>query len=319
MVVLSRGQELEVTPEAFGELRHSRDLVRPASGEADATRHAAALRERLVKDGYLYLPGYLDREEVLAARRDICARLAAQGLLDSDRPAIDAVVNPDGAVAMTTRPASLARQSDALQRLLYRPDGRMIHFYEALFGEPVRHFDFTWLRVVRPGKGTTSHCDIVFMGRGTTDLYTSWTPLGDIDHRLGGLIVLEGSHHKDDLKDNYCLTDVDSVCENRFDGAWTDPEGERNRPALATGGITEDHVALRRRLGGRWLTADFSPGDLLVFGMYLVHASLDNQTPDRIRLSSDSRYQRASEPADERWIGSEPPGHGPQSARGVIC
>jgi ectoine hydroxylase-related dioxygenase (phytanoyl-CoA dioxygenase family) len=177
-----------------------------------------------------------------------------------------------------------------------------------------------WIvRLVRPGKGTASHCDIVFMGRGTTNLYTSWTPLGDIDRRLGGLMVLEGSHRLEDLQTTYGRTDVDTYCENRFDGAWTAPDGSRNRPADATGALTEDHVGLRRTLGGRWLTADFTAGDLLVFGMYLVHASLDNQTTDRLRLSSDSRYQLASEPADERWIGPEPPSHGPQSGRGVIC
>lgn len=318
--VVSRGQKLEQTPDALGELRRSDDLVRPAAGAADVARHARALRERMAEDGYLLLPGYLDRDEVLGARRELCGQLAALDLLDPSRSPDEAVVNPRQPEApFTTRPAALARQNQALQRLLYARDGRMMRFYEAFFGEEVRHYDFTWLRVVRPGKGTASHCDIVFMGRGTTDLYTSWTPLGDIDHRLGGLIVLEGSHRKDDLKDTYCKTDVDTYCENRFDGAWTGPDGARNRPELATGAITEDHVGLRRQLGGRWLTTGFAAGDLLVFGMYLVHASLDNQTPDRIRLSSDSRYQRASEPADERWTGPEPPGHGPQSGRGVIC
>lgn len=318
--VVSRGQELEQTPDSFGELRRSTDLVRSVSGEADVARHAPALRERIAEDGYLYLPGYLDRDEVRGARRELCGQLAGLGLLDPSQPIEEAVLNAGAPDApFTTRPAALARQNRALQRLLYARDGRMIRFYEAFLAESVRHYDFTWLRIVRPGKGTASHCDIVFMGRGTADLYTSWTPLGDVDRRLGGLIVLEGSHRKADLKDTYCKTDVDTYCENRFDGAWLDPQGGRNRPALATGAITEDHVALRRRLGGRWLTADFAAGDLLVFGMYLVHASLDNQTPDRIRLSSDSRYQRASEPADERWVGSQPPGHGPQSGKGVIC
>jgi len=50
----------------------------------------------------------------------------------------------------------------------------------------------------------------------------------------------------------------------------------------------------------------------------MIHASLDNQT-NRFRLSSDSRYQLASEPADERWIGDKPPGHGPHVSKGVIC
>jgi len=52
--------------------------------------------------------------------------------------------------------------------------------------------------------------------------------------------------------------------------------------------------------------------------MATVHASLDNQT-NRFRLSSDSRYQLASEPADERWIGAHPAGHGPAGKKGKIC
>jgi len=56
----------------------------------------------------------------------------------------------------------------------------------------------------------------------------------------------------------------------------------------------------------------------LIFDMYLVHGGLDNRS-QRFRLSSDSRYQLASEPVDERWVGADPPGHGPNSKRGKIC
>jgi hypothetical protein len=52
--------------------------------------------------------------------------------------------------------------------------------------------------------------------------------------------------------------------------------------------------------------------------MFTVHASLDNRT-NRIRISSDSRYQRASEPIDERWIGVNPPGHSAAGKRGRVC
>jgi hypothetical protein len=44
--------------------------------------------------------------------------------------------------------------------------------------------------------------------------------------------------------------------------------------------------------------------------MFTLHCSVDIASPvDRIRLSSDSRYQLASEPADERWVGTDPPAH----------
>jgi len=41
--------------------------------------------------------------------------------------------------------------------------------------------------------------------------------------------------------------------------------------------------------------------------MHAMHGSMDNQT-DHVRLSSNTRYQLASEPVDERWIGADPKG-----------
>jgi ectoine hydroxylase-related dioxygenase (phytanoyl-CoA dioxygenase family) len=49
-------------------------------------------------------------------------------------------------------------------------------------------------------------------------------------------------------------------------------------------------------------------GDALIFGMFTMHGSLTNTT-DRYRISVDTRYQLASEPVDERWIGKKPKGH----------
>ena len=76
--------------------------------------------------------------------------------------------------------------------------------------------------------------------------------------------------------------------------------------------------ATRHELGGRWLTADYCMGDLLVFSMYTMHASTDNHTA-QIRLSSDSRYQLASDPVDDRWIGDDPPLHGIRAHKAMIC
>jgi ectoine hydroxylase-related dioxygenase (phytanoyl-CoA dioxygenase family) len=62
------------------------------------------------------------------------------------------------------------------------------------------------------------------------------------------------------------------------------------------------------RFSGRWATADMQAGDIVVFGMHLMHMSLVNTT-DRLRLSCDTRWQPKDEPADERWVGEEPKGH----------
>jgi ectoine hydroxylase-related dioxygenase (phytanoyl-CoA dioxygenase family) len=66
------------------------------------------------------------------------------------------------------------------------------------------------------------------------------------------------------------------------------------------------------------LTAEFAAGDMVTFSVTLVHASLDNQTAE-VRLSSDSRYQRANEAVDDRWVGADPAGHSRAGKRGRIC
>ena len=42
--------------------------------------------------------------------------------------------------------------------------------------------------------------------------------------------------------------------------------------------------------------------------MHTLHGSLDNTT-DELRVSCDTRYQRADEPVDDRWMGDPPKGH----------
>jgi hypothetical protein len=299
--LVAHEQELELSPEKFGFLRDSNDIV----------DNDAALRERMETEGYIFLPGYLDREEVLAARLEMLTRLAREGHLDENFPIEDAIASPQTTVKFHP---DLAKGNAPLMRVLY--SGAMIEFYEKLLGEEVRHFDFTWVRAVSPGTGTAPHCDHVYMGRGTDKLFTSWTPLGDVSLELGGLMVLEGSHHHDRLRENYCRKDVDAFCSNRRGDDYTEMGGGGN--IRAGGWLSNKPKNLRERLGGRWLTSEYRAGDLLTFSTFLVHAGLDNQT-NQIRLSSDSRYQAASQPADERWIGANPIGHGPNAKRAMIC
>lgn len=287
--------ELDTSPDAFGELRRSLDIV----------DDGVALHERMREDGYLYLPGYLDRAEVLEARAVLLGRLASAGCLEPNMPIDAALARKDHASYFMPE---LTEDNPTLMRLLY--EGRMTAFYTRLLGGEVRHFDYTWLRAVTPGSGTAPHCDIVYMGRGTTDLYTAWTPLGDIPREIGGLLVLEGSHKHDRLRLGYGTKDVDAYCSNHNDIRTTGSSG--------FGVLTFNPIRLRERLGGRWLTANFQAGDLLTFSMFTVHCSLDNGS-DQVRLSSDTRYQLASEPVDERWVGEHPIGHGEAARREKIC
>ena len=196
-----------VAMDRVGELRRSDDVI----DDRDA------LWERMEEDGYLFLPGYLDRRDVLAARAELCDRLFKSGVLDPARPPMEGVV----ATGKTINPAAtgpfmpiLARNNPPLDKVLH--DGPMMAFYEFFLGGPVRHYDYTWFRAKQPGThtATTPHCDIVYMGRGTKALYTSWTPFSDVPYEMGGLMVLEGSHKNQALKQGYGQTDVDAFCEN---------------------------------------------------------------------------------------------------------
>jgi hypothetical protein len=292
--------ELDTSPEAFGELRSS----------ADQVDQPEVLRQRLDDDGYLFIPGFFDPELILAARATIAARLDAEGALDPDHPVDAIIARPDK--AMTYR-GDLALNNPAVERVVFGPE--LDGFYASLFGEPVRHFDHIWFRAVSHGLGTPPHCDLVYMSRGTHQLLTCWIPYGEVPLEVGGLMLLEDSTKKGDRLRQYLEVDVDLYCENdpkqvakvKGTNAWSHP-----------GWLTNNPVVLQKRLGGRWLTAEYQPGDFLTFKMTMIHGSLDNQT-HRIRLSSDTRYQRASQPADERWIGANPATHGPRAKRGRIC
>jgi ectoine hydroxylase-related dioxygenase (phytanoyl-CoA dioxygenase family) len=188
-----------------------------------------------------------------------------------------------------------------------------MEFFKVFLEENVRHFDYTWLRAVAPGCGTHVHCDSVYMGRGTDKLYTVWTPLGNISWELGGLMILENSHHLETIKSRYGQMDVDSYCANKRT-ATLYASGKKSW----NGALSRNPVSLRSRYGGRWLSTEFKVGDVLIFSMFTIHASLDNRS-SAIRLSTDSRYQLASEPVDERWVGSNPIGHSLAGRRSRIC
>ena len=302
LTLTSVGHRLDTSEQAFGELRDSSYL----------TGDAETLRARMQEDGYLFMRGFFKREDVMDARAVLAGQLAAEGLLEPGTDPMEAIIKKGGELAFR---ADLTKVNLPLKRLLY--SGPMMEFYREFFGEPVRHFDYTWLRAVSPGKGTSPHCDVVYMGRGTREkLLTAWVPLGDAPLRVGGLMILEGSNHKHQLLRHYLERDVDTYCANGRHA----PEIESSAKQWEwNGALSGNPVSLRKKLGGRWLTTDFEAGDLLTFTMHTVHASLDNQSDGRIRFSSDSRYQPASLPADERWIGEKPIAHGPAGKRGRIC
>jgi hypothetical protein len=297
---------MDTSPEVFGEMRDSADLLPDRD----------ALHARIAEEGYLYLPGILDVDRVNAARRSVLEILKGEGALDPGSPLTEGVLNSDANFSF--RP-DLAFRNPRVKALLY--EAEMMDFFRFFFGGDVRHFDYTWLRAKVAGNqdaATPPHCDVVYMGRGTSNLFTAWTPLGDVPYEMGGLMVLEGSNRRRNTLRDYWKMDVDTYCTNG-------PEAEDLEQGRQVWESSKNHgtfecspIQARETIGGRWLTTEYAAGDLLVFTVFTLHASLNNNT-NRVRLSTDSRYQPASEAVDERWIGENPPAHGPESKIGMIC
>ena len=296
----SCGKPLDPSPRRLGVLRSS----------VDAVGDYAELRARFDAEGYLYIPGFFDREEVMEARMSVVRQLHAEGALDPAYDPSEAVAAPG--VRMSFRP-DLANNNPTIKGLVYSE--RVMAFYDGLLGGPSRHYDYTWLRAVAPGRSTQPHFDVVYMGRGTKRVCTAWTPLSDVTFEggMGGLAILEGSHRITEMTEGYGQMDVDEFCENKPGVSRMEDAGYKS-----FGSFSDDPVDLAERFDLRWLTAEYRMGDLLTFSMFTLHASTDNLS-NRIRLSTDSRYQLASEPVDERWVGENPPGHGGVSRRDLIC
>ena len=313
-LLCSRGMKLDMAPEHFGELRSSHDSLKDCE----------ELHRRMAQDGYLFLPGLLNTEDISLARLEILNRLEKLGYTQPGYPLAEGVAKEGFDIPRTE---SLVLNNNSLEKVLY--SGPMMDFYEYFLGGEVRHYDYTWLRTKSSeAKSTTQpHCDVVYMGRGTQNLYTSWTPLQDIPLKQGGLICLENSHKHEELQSTYGQLDVDKYCSNNEESQFV-KSGMKvdeyqlwknfNPIRVKEGSYSDDPIAVGQEIGGRWLSANYQAGDVLVFHINLMHAALDNET-HLIRISSDSRYQLACENIDERWVGDTPVGHGPESKIGMIC
>lgn len=275
---------------------HGHEIPLDIAGELNAyggsPRDGAAMREAIGADGYLFVRDALDPAAVLAAREAVFAHL--HGVGEVEMPLMDGIATGVSRRAETEPDlAAFWRrvcETPALRRLTH--SGPMLDLMEALLGEPVRPFDFLWMRAMAPGRASAFHFDHVYMNRGSERLHTVWTPLGHVPMEEGALLVVENSHRLEEVIAPFRGFDV---------------EADTSRP----GHVTMDPVAFAREHGCRLLSADFRPGDVLVFPMFTLHGSLDNLSPiNRIRLSCDTRYQPAADPADERWVGANPVGHG---------
>jgi hypothetical protein len=259
----------------LGELREANDILHDRD----------ALQTRIAEDGYLLIRGLHDRDEIIEGRRVLVHRLAEEGQLVEGSDPMEALIRPDAPGAFGGGDKDLTH-APAMRQVL--EGDRVMSFFSHFLGGPALTYDYKWIRAVANPHYTGAHYDVVYMGRGTRNLYTCWTPFSDIGLEDGPLAVCVGSHNFEKVKQTYGEMDVD---RDHVHG-W----------------FSNDPVEIVDTFGGKWCTAEFRMGDALIFGMYTMHASINNMSKC-CRLSSDTRYQLASEPVDERWVGENPIAH----------
>ncbi len=253
------------------------------------------LAAQLDRDGYLLLRGVHDIAEVEAARLEILQRLAEVGEVN------EPIEN--GLASGTSRRREYyptiedlgdfwrsVSEGEAVRAVIHGP--RITKVMNRLFGVPASHFTFAWLRAMTPGRASPLHVDHPYMNRGSKRLVTCWTPLSPISLNDGPLYILRDSHRWSDIRQQFEGHDVDR-----------DP----SRP----GHIEENPLGLMERKNSKFLTSEFSLSDCLVFGMFTVHGSFDNNSENGlIRLSCDTRFQPGEDIMDERFSGRDPRAHG---------
>jgi hypothetical protein len=273
-MLVSNGYVLSESPDRIGRLKPV-----PLDDRGDRRAMWRSLRS----DGYLYLTNHLDAEVVNTFRQHYFTRLSPTGLIEPGTDPRDGIGSAGDVDRGLTREVLFGD-------IVPGPE------YEALTSHPSIRDWFSWfleddvhlhkrkiIRHIRPGEAgigtaTQAHYDLVYLREGSERVLSMWIPLGDCPVGMGGLTYLEGSHH------------------------WA-LAGERDtglRPPART--MTADLPGLADEHDSRWLLADYSAGDVVVHSAYIVHASTDNvDDRNRIRLSTDIRYQRATDAIDWRW------------------
>jgi len=233
---------------------------------ANLVGDAEALRAKLISDGYLYLPEYLDSGDIDDVRRKLADALfgvgwtAEPGSLKASRQDL----RFDGDSFASVYPA--LQRIEAFHRLAHAP--KIMALMTSLLQSEIFCHPAKVARISTPSLGdayfTRAHQDFVVL-HVASDVLTAWIPFSNCTEDRQGLRIIKDSHRRGYVP--------------------TDHEAGGARPLYLS--IPTDYP--------RWMKSDYRVGDLVVFHSLTVHAGGPNRS-DELRLSADVRYQRVDEP-----------------------
>lgn len=241
--------------------------------ESDAGASSESLRAAMNEQGYLFFRGLIPEEAVLRVRRDIFELCREAGWLDPSRDMMDGIAAPGHKPLQEGMPeyTKVYRQVLRLPSFHEFPAHlSLMNIAQKLLESEVFIHPRRIGRVTFPNflSATTPPHQDHFYIRGAVETYSCWTPLGECPRELGGLAILPESQRQGFLDHTVTTSGV----------------GGSGVP------IDENQVT--------WHNSDFGIGDALFFHSYTIHKAMPNLTSDRLRLSTDNRYQRPKDDID---------------------
>jgi hypothetical protein len=237
--------------------RRNRAVLAASNPAAKADELRLTLRDR----SYVFLPGLLAAGVVhkLAARmREVLC--AHRWINQRWRPT--GFLRERGDAEFFALHGELQR-IEALHALAF--DGRILEVVSKLTGEAeVLVHPRKNIRLCFPDETTMAHQDYPYV-QGAVDTLTVWVPLVPTPKRRGGLALLEGS------------------------------ASGGIRPFSGGDGLERWVPARLDEQPGRWVSADYEVGDVVLFHSLAIHEGLPNRT-SQLRMSVDFRYNGMSQP-----------------------
>ena len=238
--------------------------------EADANAAAGVLQAQMQEDGYLFFRGLIPENDVLDVRRAILELCAQAGWLDPNRDLMDGIAAPNHKPLRE----GMAEYTPVYRQVLRAPifhnfpdNAELRQVAEKVLGGEVLTHPRRIGRITFPNlleATTPAHQDHFYI-RGSVETYSCWTPLGNCPMELGGLAILPKSQNAGFL------------------------EHSVTSPGVGGSGVPIEESEIV------WHSSDFQIGDTLFFHSYTIHKALPNLTRDRLRISTDNRYQSPQE------------------------
>jgi ectoine hydroxylase-related dioxygenase (phytanoyl-CoA dioxygenase family) len=284
-VLHANGKSLDTSPGRLGRLTPT------AADTALGT-----LRDRCRDHGYLWLKGLLDPEEVKSFRAYMFEHMDDVGLTaPGSEPALGLSSGQAQQKEKADRKLMALVRSAAYEAFCVQP--RLWRFMDT-FLEGVSYLHKRKiLRYTQPHTTavTPAHYDLIYLRGGTSRVVTAWIPIGDIPVEMGGLVYLEGSHSIGmDMEAEFSRKAAELTPQERISAY--------NRNMTEGGWVSKDLPDMAERFNARWLIADYEAGDVVIHSPFMIHASTTNVDPqNRIRLSTDIRFQNVNDEIDARW------------------